>query len=166
MVEYHSNHAISKGISMPGIVCAIRGGPASRPTILKSIRIATDTHLPLFFLYVINLDFLTRTSSSRVHLVSKHMHDMGEFILLTAQTQAEAEGITAAGIIRQGNVRDEIIKVSQEKKADYVILGKPQKHVEVENVFTHQRLTEFGQRIEEQSGATIIFTDVEVLHDT
>ena len=37
---------------MPGIVCAIRGGPASRPTIAKSIQLAEETGLTLYFLYV------------------------------------------------------------------------------------------------------------------
>ncbi len=34
---------------MPGIVCAIRGGPASKPTIARSIALAKETDLPLFF---------------------------------------------------------------------------------------------------------------------
>jgi len=166
MPTIQTKYTAPKGFLMPGIVCAIRGGPASRPTILKSIQTAVDTNLPLYFLYVINLDFLVHTSSSRVHLISKQMHDMGEFILLTAQTQAEAEGITAAGIIRQGNIRDEIVKVCQEKNANYVVLGKPQKHTDAENVFTHERLNDFGQRIEEESGAKIILADVGILPDS
>ena len=73
---------------MPGIVCAIRGGPASQPTIQKAIQLAEKTHQTVYFLYVVNLDFLTLTSTSRVHVVEKELHQMGEFILLTAQTQA------------------------------------------------------------------------------
>jgi nucleotide-binding universal stress UspA family protein len=145
---------------MPGIVCAIRGGPASRPTIARSIQMAVETGLPLFFLYVVNLDFLSRTSSSRVHLISKQMQDMGEFILLTAQAEAEAKGIKAAAVVRQGNIRDEIVSLCQETNADYVVLGKPKKQTEEENVFTHKHLNEFGQRIEEESGAKIILADV------
>jgi nucleotide-binding universal stress UspA family protein len=145
---------------MPGIVCAIRGGPASRPTIAKSIQLAEETGLTLYFLYVVNLDFLSRTSSSRVHLISKQMQDMGEFILLTAQAEAEIKGIKTEGIVRQGNIRDEIISLCQETNADYVVLGKPKKQTEEENVFTREHLNEFGQRIAEESGSKIILAEI------
>ncbi|RMF49572.1 MAG: universal stress protein, partial [Anaerolineae bacterium] len=47
---------------MSAIVCAIRGGPASQPTIRRAIALALETSLPLHFLYVVNLDFLSSTS--------------------------------------------------------------------------------------------------------
>ncbi|MEA3351603.1 MAG: universal stress protein [Chloroflexota bacterium] len=144
---------------MSGIVCAIRGGPASRPTIDKSIQMAAKTGLQLYFLYVVNLDFLSRTASSRVNLISKEMHEMGEFILLTAQTKAETAGITANGIVRSGTVGDEIITLCREIDADYVILGKP-KSQQDENVFTHEQLSKYSQRIEQESGAKIVLADV------
>jgi len=144
---------------MSGIVCAVRGGPASRPTIEKALLLAEDTNLPLFFLYVINLDFLTRTSSSRVHLISKQMREMGEFILLTAQAEAQSKGIQAEGIVRQGNIRDEIVALCLETGARYVILGKPKTHTAEENVFTREHLDEFALRIEAESGAEIVVAD-------
>lgn len=144
---------------MSGIVCAVRGGPASRPTIEKSIQLAEETQLPLYFLYVVNLDFLSRTSSSRIHLISKQMHEMGEFILITAQAEAQAKGIQAEGIVRQGNIRDEIVTLCRETGARYVILGKPKTQSAEENVFTHEHLDEFALRIEAESGAKIVLTD-------
>ncbi len=49
---------------MPGIICAIRGGPSSQPTIATSIQLAKDTKETIHFLYVVNLDFLTHSISS------------------------------------------------------------------------------------------------------
>lgn len=129
---------------MSGIVCAIRGGPASRPTIDKALQLAVETELPLYFLYVVNLDFLSHTSSSRTHLISKELTEMGEFILLTAQAKAQAKGIDAEGIVHKGNVRDEIVTFCQEVKADYVVLGKPKEQTEKENVFTDDHLDQFA----------------------
>ena len=143
---------------MSGIVCAIRGGAASRPTIEKAIQHAIETQLPLYFLYVVNLDFLTRSSVSRTGLISKELNEMGEFILLTAQAQSEAQHIATKGVVRQGNVRDEIITLCHEIKADYVILGQPRGERE-ENVFTVEHLGTFGQRIADESGAKIILAD-------
>ncbi|MCB0240075.1 MAG: hypothetical protein KDH08_15830, partial [Anaerolineae bacterium] len=77
---------------MSGIVCAVRGGPASQPTVSRSIALAAETGLPLYFLYVVNLEFLDHTASSRTHTISKEMAEMGEFILMAAQAKAEAQG--------------------------------------------------------------------------
>ena len=145
---------------MAGIVCAIRGGPASRPTIDKSIQLAEETKLPLYFLYVVNLDFLVHTSVGRTQGISKELHEMGEFILLTAQSQAEAKGIHAEGVVRHGMVREEITNHCQEIKANYVILGTP-KHQQEENVFTHERLDAFGQQIENESGAKVVLAEID-----
>ena len=85
---------------MPGIICAVRGGPDSQPTIKKAISLAKEVSLPLYFLYVVNLDFLSHTQSSRVSTISEEMGEMGEFILLIAQQKASKEGITAEGVLR------------------------------------------------------------------
>ena len=144
---------------MSGIVCAIRGGPASRPTIEKAISLAKETELPLYFLYVVNLDFLAFTSSSRIHLISKQMREMGEFILITAQSKAQSEGVPAEGIVRQGNIREEIISLCLETDARYVVLGKPKIQSEEENVFTKEHLDEFAQNLKMESGVEIVLTE-------
>jgi nucleotide-binding universal stress UspA family protein len=144
---------------MAGIVCAIRGGSASQPTIAHAIDLAKETALPLHFLYVVNLDFLARTSISRVHVVAQEMEQMGNFILLTAQTNAEMHGVAAQRIVRHGDVTEEIIKLCHELGADYVVLGHPQvRHTE--SVFTHDRLAEFVEKIEQLTGAKVVMAQV------
>lgn len=140
---------------MSGIVCAIRGGPASQPTIEQAIVTAKETGLSLHFVYIVNLDFLSHTASSRVQIVSEEMHQMGEFILLAAQSQAAAQKIAAEGEVRHGNVGEEIIKLCHEIQADYLVLGYPHPHQE-ESLFTHEALAEFSTNIEEQTGAKVI----------
>lgn len=143
---------------MPGIICAVRGGPASQPTIHKAIELAEKTGQTILFLYVVNLDFLERTASSRTHTISKELRQMGNFILLTAQVQAESKGIVSDGIIREGNVGEEIIRVCQETQADYIILGRPQGEHE-DNAFTRERINKFARLIETTSGAKIILAE-------
>lgn len=142
---------------MSGIVCAIRGGASSQATINQAIRTAQETHLPLYFLYILNLDFLGKASQSRTQIISEEMQELGEFILLAAQAQAEKQGVTAKGIIREGEVvEDEIIDLCRELSADYVILGLPKGTTEW-NVFTHERLNHFRQRIEQETGAKVLY---------
>jgi len=142
---------------MSGIVCAIRGGASSQPTINQAIRTAIETNLPVYFLYVLNLDFLKKGSHSRTQTISEEMQELGEFILLAAQAQAEQQGVVAQGIIREGHVvGDEIIGLFHELKADYVILGRPVK-TKMENIFTHEQLDQFGRHIEQETEAQVLY---------
>ena len=144
---------------MSGIVCAIRGGPASRITINKALGLAKETSLPLYFLYVVNLDFLSHTASSRVQTITKEMRQMGDFILLIAKERAHAQEITAQGVVRQGTIGEEIIGLCQEIDADYVVLGQPQGQEENEDVFTQARILDFSRRIETDSGARVVLVE-------
>jgi nucleotide-binding universal stress UspA family protein len=146
---------------MPGIVCAVRGGPASQPTLAKAIALARETSLPLCFLYVVNLDFLSQTPTSRVHTISQEMHEMGEFILLMAQEACEREGVTAQGVVRHGSVSEEVIDLCHELEADYLVMGLPGLGHE-DSVFTHDLLREFAARTEAQTGAKVVFPEGDV----
>jgi nucleotide-binding universal stress UspA family protein len=143
---------------MPGIVCAVRGGPHSQATITQSIRLAQETGQPLYFLYVVNLDFLLHTTRTRVHTISEQMSQMGEFILLTAQDAAARQGVEAKGVIRHGNVGEEIIGLCHELEADYLVLGLPKVDQE-DTVFTQELLQQFVARTEEQTGAKVVFPE-------
>ena len=140
---------------MSGIVCAIRGGPTSQPTIQRAITLAQEVDQQIHFLYVVNLDFLGHTATSRTHLISKELSQMGEFILLTAQVQAQNQGAAADGAIREGNIGEEIIRFCQETEADYIVLGNPKGEHE-DNTFTTERLNKFVLLIEEASGAKAV----------
>jgi len=143
---------------MPGVICPIRGGPSSQPTIKRAISLAKEKNLDLHFLLVVNLDFLTYTESSRVRLITEEMHEMGEFILLTAQETASAEGLAAEADVRQGDVGEEIIGLAQELEADFIVMGRPLGEQD-EDVFANDRLEQFIERIESESGAEVILED-------
>jgi nucleotide-binding universal stress UspA family protein len=143
---------------MAGIVCAIRGGPSSQPTIDRAIQLAKREDLDIHFLYVVNLDFLAHTNVSRVQTLDKEMHQMGEFILISAQDRAVAKGVRASGVVRKGVIGDEIIGLARDVEANYVILGSPQVETEA-NVFTRQRLESFSQRISDESGAQVVLVE-------
>lgn len=143
---------------MRGIVCAIRGGPSSQPTIDRAVALAVETGLTLHLLYVVNLDFLTHTVTSRVHTISEEMRQMGESILLTAQARAAAQGIAAQTVVRQGKVVEEISKLCHELNARYLVLGMPGAEDEG-NIFTQAQLAQFRDRIEEETGASVILPE-------
>jgi len=141
---------------MPGIMCAIRGGPSSQPTIAASIQLAQETGEIIYFLYVVNLDFLTHSSSSKTNHISQEIREMGEFILLSAQEQASEQGISAEGVIRDGQVIKEIIAYCKDLDPLYVILGRPQEEQE-DNLLSLERLQVIADRIREVCQAAVIF---------
>jgi nucleotide-binding universal stress UspA family protein len=143
---------------MPGIISAIRGGPESQLTIDKAIALSKETNLPLYFFYVVNLDFLVRTETSRTHTLSQEMHEMGEFILLQAATKAGEQNVSTQKVIRHGNFKEEIIKLCLELKADYVIMGQPRSQ-EDRDLFTAKQISDFGRRIEDETGANVILAE-------
>lgn len=145
---------------MSGILCAIRGGPSSHPTITTSIQLAHETGETIYFLYVVNLDFLTHSSSSKTNHITQELSEMGEFILLSAQEQATKTGVSAEGVIRDGQVLKEIITYCEEQKPSYVILGRPQEDQE-DNLLTTERLQAFADRIKEVCQASVIFSPSE-----
>ena len=146
---------------MSGVVCAIRGGPHSKPTIDCAIDLALKHHCPLHFLYVVNIEFLARTSLTHASTISKEMHYMGESITLAAQAVAKKRGVKTDVVVKDGDVVDEIIEVCKETGARYVVVGKPHARVE-ENVFAHDLLQGFVDRIEKEGKVRVIFSDVDV----
>ena len=143
---------------MSGIVCAVRGGPDSHPTIETAISLAKQSGLALYFIYVVNVDFIDHTIRSRVQTILQQMQQMGEFILLTAQSPAKAKGVEAQGVVRHGNVADEISSWCHEIEADYLVIGRPQFQQE-SSLFTEVLLAEFIQQIEAQTGAKVILPE-------
>ena len=140
---------------MSGIICAIRGGPASQTTIDYTIQLAKETDQAVNFLYVINIDFLDRTESSRVQTISVEMEHMGEFILLLACDGANSQGVEAEGTVRHGSISDEIIQLASELEAKHVVIGSPRGDGD-EDVFTQERLGSLRDKIEEETGAEVI----------
>ncbi len=144
---------------MSGIVCAIRGGPHSQLTIDRAISLARETGLPLYFLYIVNLDFLAHTTSTRTHTINLEMEQMGVFILLAAQSRAADQEVVAEGLVRHGSVGQEIIGLCNELSADYLVLGRPQMAEDEGNVFTHARLNTFAELVKERTGTEVIMLE-------
>ena len=135
------------------ILCATRGGEPSSRTEQKAIALAKEHGDTLLFLYIVNTHFLDKTAAPIVVDVDDELTDMGEFLLLMARERAEKQGVDTETLIRKGDVRVEIKKVTLEVGATMVVLGKP---VGQENVFKMENLKAFAAEIESETGAEAI----------
>jgi nucleotide-binding universal stress UspA family protein len=111
---------------MARILCATRGGEASYRTQDAAIRLARDSGDELFFLYVVNLEFLAKTARAvRPDVVSAELTKMGEFLLEMARERAEAQGVSAELVLRHGNLWEELVAAVRELEITTVVLGRP-----------------------------------------
>lgn len=143
---------------MSVILCAIRGGPECQPAIAQAISLAQETGLPVHFLYVVNRDLLSNANGAQARAISGQIRQMGKAVLRTALAWASTQGVTAQGVIRQGNVGNEIASLCRDLGADYLILGQPQAQGE-KDAFSEALLPQFIERIEKQSGAKVVRVD-------
>ena len=140
---------------MSVILCAIRGGPEYQPAIAQAISLAQETGFPVHLLYIVNRDLLSSTNGAQARAISGQIRQMGRSVLRTALAWASTEDVTAQGVIRQGNVGDEIASLCRDLGADYLILGKPQAQEE-KNTFSDALLAQFIEQIEKQTGTRVV----------
>jgi len=143
---------------MSVILCPVRGGPDSQPTIQRALSLAQTTDLKVVFLYVVNLDFLASTASSRSQVITHELTELGQFILDAACVQAERAGVQAETVVRHGNVVAQIIDVCQELDAQYILLGVPRRGRET-NVLEHPELDNLAAQLHETTGAEVILVE-------
>lgn len=143
---------------MSAILCPVRGGPESQPTIQRALELAKETGLEVVFLYVVNLDFLTHTASSRSKVITQELTQLGLFILDAAQHRAELAGVVSKGEVRHGKVIDQIKDLSAEINARYIVLGAP-RHERDQNVFERPQLSNFTKSLQAETGAEIVLVE-------
>ena len=134
---------------MGKILCATRGGEASRRTQDEAIALAKERGDELVFLYVVDIHFLDKTAAPIVVDVENEVSKMGEFLLLMAQERAAAQGVTATVISRSGKVREELKRAALDVGASLVLLGRP---VGDESVFHLASLRAFAAEMEAETG--------------
>jgi nucleotide-binding universal stress UspA family protein len=134
---------------MGKILCATRGGEASRRTQDRAIALAKERGDELVFLYVVDIHFLDKTAAPIVVDVENEVTKMGEFLLLMAQERAAAQGVTAGAISRSGKVREELKQAALEEGASLVLLGRPAGD---ESVFHLASLQDFAAEVEAETG--------------
>lgn len=137
---------------MGKILCATRGGEASRRTQEQAIVLAKELGAELVFLYVVDMHFLDKTAAPIVVDVENELTKMGEFLLLLAKERAARQGVTATGMCRTGGVRDELMEAARQEGVSIVVLGRPAGD---ESVFQLASLQNFAAQIEAETGVEV-----------
>ncbi|MEJ2732093.1 MAG: universal stress protein [Anaerolineae bacterium] len=135
---------------MKKILCATRGGEASRRTQDKVIAMAKGKGATILFLYVVDVEFLRLTARGvRPDVVLAEMEHMGEFLLAMACERASAQGVEAEMCLRHGPVLEALESAAREEGADAIAFGRP---AGPESSFSLADLEHLAARIEEDLG--------------
>jgi nucleotide-binding universal stress UspA family protein len=113
--------------SIRHIVCAVRGSPQSRETVTHAIDLALETGARLTFFYAVDVEFLARaTSRGPLSVVYRELIEMSEFTMLILRDRAERRGVAQVdSVIREGDVRTQLLDLVHEVQPDLLILGWP-----------------------------------------
>ena len=135
---------------MNKILCATRGGEASRRTQEAVIEMARKEGASILFLYVVDVEFLRLTARGvRPDVVSTEMEHMGEFLLAIAVERAQKAGVLAEAVVLHGPLIEALESAAEEHGADAVAFGRP---AGVESSFSLSDLETMAARIGEDMG--------------
>lgn len=137
---------------MTRMLCATRGGEASYRTQDVAIRLAKECGDELWFLYVVNTDFLHHTARAvREDVVETEIERLGKFLLEMACERAAGQGVAAQAMVKHGSLPEQLKAAAIELGATTVVLGKP-----VEGgAYALEDLQAFAAEIEAETDAKV-----------
>jgi nucleotide-binding universal stress UspA family protein len=110
---------------MGAIVCATRGGRASRATQEQAISLAKERGAELVFLCIVDPSFAGPMDEALTCALNDELKRLGRSMLCIAQERAQQQGIDAQTMVRSGPVTEGIEAALREFDADTLVIGGP-----------------------------------------
>lgn len=139
---------------METIVCAIRGGEASRRTQEKAIAIAKEKKAKLIFLFVIDPDLMKKVDSHIAKEFIEELSFLARLHLRVACYRARKEDLESDFVIGEDKIKEAIENCLKEYKAGLFIMGSPKKD-HPQSQFVMEQLKKFIKEISEATGVPV-----------
>ena len=143
---------------MGPIVCATRGGEASRRTQERAIALARERGVPLLFLFVADTNFTRPANQALAEALADELERLGRRLLCIAQARAREQKVEADMVVRQGPVRQTIEDFLQEVNASMLVLGVPRTGLGAQ-AFAPGELPQFAQEIRAATGVVVVVVE-------
>jgi len=139
------------------ILCAVRGGPESRETVTHAVDLALETGAKLTFFHAIDAEFLGQAAMSRtLSGIYNELVEMGKFTMLILVDRAQRRGVENVNyIVREGNVRKQLMQIAIETKAEVMIVGRPNRSPTT-NVFKLDEMEAFAEELAREGGLKVV----------
>jgi len=149
---------------MTTILCPTRGGKESHPNQDFAINLAKERNADLLFMYVSNIQLLSRTGAAIVVDIAEELDELGDFLLSMAQERAEKSGVPAQVAVHRGVFSEVLKNVISESKIDTVVLGSsPQES----GIVSHEHLEALSTKLSNELDVEfIVVQDGKVVFQT
>jgi nucleotide-binding universal stress UspA family protein len=143
---------------MGPIVCATRGGEASRRTQERTIALARERETPLVFIFIVDPNFIKPADKALAEVVMDELEQLGRRLLCIAQARAYEHGIQAEMAIRHGDVQQTVENFLREVSASMLVIGAP-KGNSGRAVFDPAAMSQFAQQIRASLGVEVVVVE-------
>jgi len=138
------------------IICAVRAGPESRATVTRAIDLSLENEARLTFLHVMDAEFLQYATVGPLSIIYRELVEMGKFSMLILCDRAQRRGVSQVDyIIREGNIRKQLLRFAIETKADLLVVGSPTRSPG-NNVFRPNELQNFVSELAQAGEIQVI----------
>jgi len=140
---------------MKRIVCATRGGAASRRVQEEAIALAKEHGAELVFLYVADFAGCGTVPEDLAPVVADELTRLGRSLLHIAHVRARERGVEASMVARCGPVRQTIVDFVTETGADALIIGAPHPRSKTPQ-FGDKGIRAFAEAVTAATGAEVV----------
>ena len=144
-------------MTMRPIVCATRGGEASRRAQERAIALAREQGAPLIFLFVADISPM-KPAKDLVGVLADELEQLGASLLCIAQARAHEHGIEAEMVVRRGAVRPTLESFLREVDAGTLVIGAPE-HGAERPVFDSAGMDHFAAHIRAGLGVEVVVVE-------
>ena len=139
------------------ILCAVRGSPESRETVTHAVNLALETSAKLTFFHVMDAEFLGQAAIGRtLSGIYNELVEMGKFSMIILVDRAQRRGVEKVDyIIREGNVRKQLMQIAIETKSEIMIVGRPTRSP-TSNVFKMGEMETFAEELSREGNLNVI----------
>ena len=139
------------------ILCAVRGGPESRETVTYAVDLALETGAKLSFFHAMDAEFLGQAAIARtLSGIYNELVEMGKFTMLILVDRAQRRGVENVDfIIREGNIRKQLMQIASETKAEIMIVGRPTRSPTT-NVFKKGEIEAFADELAKEGDLKVV----------
>jgi len=139
---------------MTEILCPTRGGKESQPNQDFAINLAKTRGVGLLFLYVSNIQLLSRAGPPIVVDIEEELDEVGDFLLSMAQERAGKAGVESRSAVRRGVFSKILKEVILENKVKTVVLGSSPQNTT--GLVSFEHLQEMSRELSAEMGVEFI----------
>jgi nucleotide-binding universal stress UspA family protein len=137
------------------IVCATRGGQASRRTQERAIELAKERGAKLIFICVVDPTFTGPVDEQLGEALSDELKRLGGSLLYIAKARAEKQGVPAETVVQCGSVWEDLQTYLEDANVETLVIGVPQDDPPRE-AFGSESVRGFIERLREETDIEIV----------